>query len=189
MTIAILISLTIPASAEIIYLKDGQVIKAKILERGHYYIKVLEGRTPRQYYLEQIEKIIDEQEPYEWDPNKIDANGFEGIPPTKVLLILEHMEATGARYNIQRNMEFVIDKAPEEQKGKLRELLVITDIVRALIPVYAGVYTEEELQSINSFLKTPAGSKMMNITPDIIKASVEVMGEYFKSRLGGKLEL
>ncbi|MGE0268815.1 MAG: DUF2059 domain-containing protein [Candidatus Omnitrophota bacterium] len=184
-----LLFLSVPVHAEIIYLKDGQVIRAKILERGHYYIKIMDGSIPRQYYMEQIEKIMDEEEPYQWDPNKIDANGFEGISPTKVLLILEHIEAIGARFNIQRNMEFVIEKAPDAQKEKIKELLVITDIVRALIPVYSSVYSEEELRLINGFLKTPAGSKMINSNPEIIKASVEVMADYFRSRLGGKLEL
>lgn len=187
--VIVLLFLTVPAHAEIIYLKDGQVIRAKILEKGHYYIKIMDGSVPKQFYMEQIERIMDEEEPYQWDPNKIDANGFEGIPPAKVLLILEHIEAIGARYNIQRNMEFVIEKAPEGQRERIKELLVITDIVRALIPVYSSVYSEEELRLINAFLKTPAGSKMINSNPEIIKASVEVMADYFRGRLGGKLEL
>lgn len=186
MTIIFFIFLTIPASAEIIFLKDGQVIKAKILERGHYYIKIMEGHTPRQYYMEQIEKIMDEEDPYKWDPNNIDANGFEGIPPTKVLLIIEHMEANGARYNIQRNMELVYANTAPAHQEKLKELLVITDVIRAIIPVYASVYSEEELKEMNNFLKSPVGVKMIQATPDIMNGTAEVMGEYFKSKLGSK---
>ncbi|MBP9854758.1 MAG: DUF2059 domain-containing protein [Candidatus Omnitrophica bacterium] len=177
------ILLSMPAQADIIYLKNGEVIRAKILEKGNYYIKVMVGQETKQYYNEQIERIVSDEEQFQWDPSQIDANGFPEIPPTKVLLVLEHIEAIGARYNIQRNIELVLKKTPDDQKEKLKEILLITDIIRALIPVYANVYTEEELRSINAFLKTPAGSKLTNSNPEIIKSSMTVMAEYFQSRI------
>lgn len=171
------------ARAELIYLKDGRVIKGKVVEKGNYYIKVLEGRLPKLYYNEQIEKIMDEEEPYKWDPSQIDANGFPGIPPTKVLLILEHLELNGARVNIQRNIEILRANAPKSKLGKVEEVMRINDLIKVIIPVYAATFTEEEFKEMNTFLKTPTGSKMILVADDMIRDTAEVMVDYFKERL------
>lgn len=171
------------AQAEIIYFKDGRVIRGKVVEKGNYYIKVMEGRHPKQYYNEEIEKIVDEEEPFKWDPSQIDANGFPGIPPTKVLLVIEHMELNGARVNIQRNIELLLARSPESQREKIKDLLRITDLVRVIIPVYAATFSEEELRAMNDFLKTPSGSKMMSVAPEMVQDTAEVIAEYFKERI------
>ncbi len=177
------------AHAELIYLKDGRVIRGKIVERGNYYIKVMEGRFPKQYYNEQIEKIMDEEEPFKWDPNRIDANGFPGIPPTKVLLILEHLELNGARINIQRNIELLLDRTPEVEKAKIKDLLRITDLIRVIIPVYAATFTEPELRDMNSFLKTPVGQKMISVAPYMVEDTAKVMADFFRERLKTPTEM
>ena len=171
------------AKAEIIYLKDGRVIRGKIVEKGHYYIKVMEGRIPKQYYNEEVDKIVDEEDAFKWDPSQIDANGFPGIPPTKVLLILEHLELNGARVGIQRNIEILLENTPESQHAKVRDLLRITDIVRTIIPVYSTTYTEQEFREMNAFLKTPTGSKMVAVAPAMIDDTAKVMVGFFKERM------
>ena len=171
------------ARAEIIYLKDGRVIRGKVVERGNYYIKVLEGRLPRMYYNEQIERIMDDMEPMQWDPSQIDANGFPGIPPTKVLLILEHIELNGARVNIQRNIEVFMSKAPESDKDRVGDLMRINDLVSVIIPVYAATFSEDELRDMNTFLKTPSGQKMMSVAPYMLQDTAKVIADYFRERL------
>lgn len=177
------------ARAEIIYLKDGRVIRGKVVERGNYYIKVLEGRLPKLYYNEQIDKIMDEQEPFKWDPNRIDAGGFPGIPPTKVLLILEHLELNGARVNIQRNIEMFRERAPKEDLAKVDDLLRITDLITVIIPIYAATFTEDELREMNSFLKTPTGQKMITVAPLMLEDTTKVMADYFRARLNPASEM
>lgn len=171
------------AGAEIIYFKDGRVIRGKIVERGNYYIKVMEGRIPKQYYNEEIDKIVDEDLKYKWDPSQIDASSFPGITPIKVLLILEHLELNGARVGIQRNIELLLDQTPEGQHAKVRELLRITEIVKVIIPVYSETYSEQELREMNDFLKTPTGSKMVSVAPAMVEATAKVMVEFFKGRM------
>lgn len=179
------------AAAETIIFKDGTSIKGKIIEDGNFYIKVMEeGELPKQYYKELIEEIMEDPELYEWNPELINASGFEGISPAKVLLIIEHMEANGARYNVQRNMEIISEKATDDMKIQLKKVLNIHDVMSQLIPVYDQVYSsEQELREINAFLKSPAGSKFIGATPEIMKASVTVMTDYFRSRLGGELRM
>ncbi len=181
---------TSTAHAETVIMKDGRIIKGQIVENGHYYIKIMEpGKLPYQIYKEQIQQIMEDVDPLEWNPDLINANGFEGISAAKVLLIIEHMEANGARVNIQRNMEAVLGRAEGAEKERLVELLQIHEIVSALIPIYDDVYSESELRELNTFLKTPTGSKLISVTPEIMKASVGVVSDYFRSQLGGQLKL
>ena len=92
--------------AETIYLKDGRIVKGKIVNEGSYYVIVMEGKMPRRYYNDQILRIEKDEESYDYelDAVHIDPSQFEDVSPEKVNLIITLMEVNGTRQNMQTNI-------------------------------------------------------------------------------------
>ena len=66
---------------------------------------------------------------------------------------------------------------------ELEELLNVDEIIKRLIPVYDKYYSEEDLREIIQFHKSPAGQKVIETTPLIMKESVGVSIKYFKEKM------
>jgi len=169
--------------AETIYMKDGRVIKEKIVERGQYHIITEKNNFPRKYSTGQIDRIEEDQpEKRAREITNIDLTQFEGIPEGKVSLIVTLLEVSGVRRNMGQNLEQVALQVPEEQREGYQELFNVNEIIERLIPVYDKFYSEEDLTEIVRFYESPAGQKMMEVTPEIMKESVGVSIEYFQEK-------
>ena len=170
--------------AETIYLKDGRVLKEKIVERGSYYIVTKEGKIPRKYYIGQIDRIEEDTLIDTVDMENIDVDQFEeiGMPIEKAKLIVVLIDVSGVRRNMEKNLEQVMEGVPEEQKDFYKELFNVDEIVERLVPLYDKYYTEKELWDIVQFYESPAGQKALEVTPKIMKETIGVSLEYFKEK-------
>jgi hypothetical protein len=170
--------------AETIYLKDGGVVKGEIVSRGSYHIIVMEGHMPRRYYNEQILRIEeDEGGKHELGGVAIDPSKFEGISPEKTELILTLIEVNGVRKSIQENMEKTIRQAPAGYQTQLEQLFDVNEIIQYLVPIYDKYYSMEELKNIIDFFRSPAGQKVIEVTPKIVQETMQASVEFFEKRV------
>lgn len=172
------------AHAETIYLKDGRVVKGKIINRGAYDVTIKEGAMPRKYYNDQILRIDQEDALAHPAPGPaaVDSLQAAGISPEKVELIFEFIETSGIRQSIQANIERIVAQAPAEQQAQLRTIFDINGIIPQLVPVYDKYYSPEELEEIIAFYKTPAGQKMIEVTPKIVNEFLQTSMQALQKR-------
>lgn len=171
--------------AETIYLRDGRVLKEKIIQKESYYIITEEKGVPHKYYMGQISRIEEDTPQDKVDMENIDVEQYTqiGMPVEKAKLIVVLIDVSGVRRNMEQNLDQVVDNIPEEQKDQYRELFNVDEIIERLIPLYDKYYTEKELWDIVKFYESPAGQKALDVTPKIMKESVGVSLEYFKEKM------
>lgn len=169
--------------AETVYLNDGRVVKGEIINRGSYFIVVMEGNMPRRYFNEQVLRIEeDDTYAYETGGVTLDPSKVEGVSEEKAKLILTLIEVNGVRKNIQENMERIISQAPAENKAQLEQLFDVNETVQYLIPIYDKYYSVEELKNIIDFFRSPTGQKVIEVTPKIMQETLQTSAEYFKKK-------
>ncbi len=127
---------------------------------------------------------LEDGEEYVYDVSKVDVDPsqFTDISEGKVKLIITLMEVTGTRQSMQTNMEHIIAQAPEEKRPELEKLFDINDIIGQLVPIYDRHYTENELKEIIGFYRTPAGKKMIEAIPEIMKEAMKTSVEYLQQK-------
>ena len=169
--------------AETIYFKDGRTVTGKVIGRGTYDVTVQEGAMPRHYYNDQILRIEQDQpetlaEPAA--PTSLDASQFPGIASGKFDLIIELMDVSGVRRGMRANIDQIIAQAPEEKRAQLETVFDLDAIIAQLVPIYDKYYTPDELKEISAFYKTPAGQKVIEVTPKIMQEAIQASVSYFQ---------
>ena len=177
---ALSVSFCSGAFAETIYLKNGKVIKAKIVEKGPYYIVVERNNIPRKYFDGEVDRIEED----DMDTSGIDFAQFEeiGMSIEKAKAIVSMMNVSGVRRNMDQSIEKVIEGVPEEEKAHYKQLFNIEEIIERLIPLYDKYYSYAELQGIIAFYESPAGQKALEATPEIMKESVGILVKYVEEK-------
>ncbi|HBO97872.1 MAG TPA: hypothetical protein DE315_03625 [Candidatus Omnitrophica bacterium] len=173
------------ARAETIYLNDGRVIKGKIINRGAYDVTIKEGVMPRKFFNDQILRIEPDVAPVNdaaGATGAVDSSGLTGISAEKAALITEFIEASGIRQSMQANTERIIAQSPVEKQAELRTIFDINGIIRQIVPIYDKYYSPEELREIIAFYKTPAGQKMIEVTPKIMSEFLQASVDAIKQR-------
>jgi len=171
--------------AETVYFNDGKVIQGEIQERTKTYIIIQSGRVPRRYYLGEIDRIEDDKKPSILEKTKIDVTQFEGITSTKAALIINMLDVSGVWDNMEKSINHAVSRLPEAERAVHRRIFNVEDIIERLIPIYDKYYTESEVEEVIQFYQGPAGKKVLEVTPQIMKESVGVMVRYVKERTGG----
>lgn len=174
-----------PARAETIYLNDGRVIKGKIINRSVDDVTIKEGAMPRKFFNDQILRIEQDEAPVNPAAGATGAanpSPLTGISSEKISLIVEFIEASGIRQSMQANIERIIARSPAEKQAELRTIFDIDGIVQQLVPIYDKYYSPEELGEIIAFYKTPAGQKMIEVTPKIMSEFLQASVDAIKQR-------
>ncbi|MCF6404941.1 DUF2059 domain-containing protein [Chitinophaga filiformis] len=84
------------------------------------------------------------------------------------------------------NFQERFTSVPAEFWEKMKASIHAEDLVNLTIPVYAKYYTEEDLDQVIAFYKTPAGRKVIAVTPQIVQESM-VLGREWGQKLGEKI--
>lgn len=75
---------------------------------------------------------------------------------------------------------------PAEFWDKMKANISADDLINLTVPVYAKYYTEEDLDQVIAFYKTPAGRKVIAVTPQIVQESMQ-LGREWGQKLGEKI--
>ena len=181
----VMILFPLVASAETIYLKDGQVIKAQITKENDYSVQIMEGGFPKVFYKDLIEKIEPDNVEVEKEPPTPYelAGGKEPLTEEKRDLIFRLMEANGARESMNQIFSEIISKAPEKDRPKYQALFKVDEIIKQLVPIYAKYYTTQDLKELIGFYKSPLGQKHIKVTPSVMQESMIETVKYFQEKM------
>lgn len=120
------------------------------------------------------------------------ANAFSQTT-AKDKKIKEMLELTGAgKLGVQVAQQMLssfqqqFQSVPAEFWEKMKASVNSDEIVNMTIPVYAKYYTEEDVDQLIAFYKTPVGRKVVSVTPQIVQESM-LLGREWGQKLGEKI--
>lgn len=192
---ALIALIPVTAHAEILIMKDGRSINAKILNRDSKKIKIEENGRTVTYFLDQVQSINGkpiadwEEESAEEDATPADSGTTPApakakpISITKLELIKKFIDIFGTRQSMVQNFERMLAGLPPDQGKEVRKILNVDEIIDNIVPLYDKYFTQQELETYVNFYTSPQGQKFLATIPMIMKESVDVNIEYFKTRL------
>jgi hypothetical protein len=133
-------------------------------------------------------------------PGPRKAATHHGISPAKEASIRKFLELTNAKQHaidfgqqVSENLTFVLQKnlspgehaeeISERVASELSERLNSDDFIVQLVPVYDRAFSEEELLSINQFYESPAGRRLLEVTPTVMEEAGEITENWIKGLL------
>ena len=168
------------ASAETVFLKNGEKIVGPVLQKTDDFIIVGEKGFVKKYMMAEVDRV--EAPIVVSDQVNVDSTLVPGISQEKINLIVKMMQTSGIVANLRNNFQQIIDKAPAERKKDLFGMFNLTEIITKLIPIYDKYYTEEDLQALVNFNESPVGKKILEVTPKIAAETIQVSVAYFKEK-------
>lgn len=180
--IALLSVCLLPAAgwAETIYLKNGEVIKAKITKDTGYSIQIMAGGFPKSFRMDEVDRVEPDEPPA---PAPGAEAAAEELTAEKKELITRLIEANGARESMIQSFAQIIDSIPADAKAKYQAMFKVDEIISRLLPVYARHYTTQELKEIIMFYKSPVGQKHIQTTPEVMKETMVETIKYFQEKM------
>lgn len=172
--------------AEKIYLKNGSVIDAPIVNRDHASITVKQGMIFKKYYNDQISKIEGGQSAVtaNLDASQAVLEDFGGISTVKADLIIKLIEITGVKRNLEKNFDQILANAPQGRYEEFKGLLDVQDLIGKMVPIYAQYYSEDDLRKLIEFYQSPIGQKSMETMPKIAQEIITMSYQYFQEKSG-----
>ena len=170
------------SEAAVIYMKDGRVVKGSIVREETYKIVVIVDGTPRDYYVNEIERIdkSDEKPQAETKATEFSVVAVPGgLGGTKTTLIKRLLELNGVRESIGKMFLNIIQQSPEGMQAEAERLLDVDAVIDQLLPIYSKHYDEEELKALIGFYSSPVGQKNRDLTPVLMQETMDVMVKYF----------
>lgn len=99
--------------------------------------------------------------------------------PAKESSIRELMEITGAARmgdqiveQMTNQLRGVMQDVPQSFWDALIEEADGEELIQSAIPIYQKYLTEEDIQAINAFNRTPTGRKLISVQPQIMQESL-----------------
>lgn len=112
--------------------------------------------------------------------------------PGKLAAAREFLDAMRMRETMQRTMEVMFDGVLGEEMSAgfaegMREFYAehfrYEDMEAGFIRVYTELFTEDELRAFTAFYRTPAGQRMVELTPEIARRSQEITMEVMEAAM------
>ena len=181
LSIFILCCLASVALAETIYLEDGRSVTGTIIERTESQIKIEADGLLRTYYLDEIDRIGD---------GASSSEEMIVVPKKKKRstkasssLALRYIKVSGVKGNMRKTFDNVIAQSSEKDRERLARAFNVEEIILELVLVYEKYLSDEDLQDLINFYESPAGKKILEVNPMILKDSMDVSYKYFQGKV------
>jgi hypothetical protein len=106
---------------------------------------------------------------------------FEGMTTNE--LVLKLLDVNGMHANLQKNRETILAELPADKRAQVEAAMNPEEIIQALVPVYEKYFTAGDLKRLIVFYQSPLGKKLIEVTPSIMKETVDVTSAYFAQKL------
>ena len=119
----------------------------------------------------------------------LDTQRSAELTKSKEKLILTLIEVSGAKEDMRQRFDTLLEQVRESEPQEFERwkgLLNVDKIIRQIVPVYDKYLTKEELVEIVEFYKSDAGNKLFEMTPLIVKESMEVTAKYLQKEMEGQ---
>ena len=179
--------LPIVAQAEIIMLKDGSVVNAKILEQDKEKMKVTFNGKTVTYGVNEIQSVngkpLTLEEPA---PSKVPGVSVGGSPTPSMMskreLIKKFIDLFGTRESMTKNFERMLASLPPDKSAEFKKVINVDEVIDNLVPLYDKYFTQAELEAYIAFYSSAQGQKFLKNIPLIMAESVNVNIEYYKGK-------
>jgi hypothetical protein len=72
---------------------------------------------------------------------------------------------------------------PPDKSKEMRTILNVDEVIDNIMPLYDKYFTQEDLEAYIAFYSSESGQKFLRTIPQIMKESVDVNIEYFKTKI------
>jgi hypothetical protein len=186
-----------PAWADRVILKNGEALEGDIISENEasITIKTTDGaeRTLFRFQFDSVEKesdsVIEAITPDSPPPELPAADDVQAEELTsfeKDILVKQIVEKTGIRFQIERVIQRMLDRSPQQAHDQIRAMFNVDDILEAVAPVYTRYYTIEELQELLDFYNSPLGQKFTEVGPQISSEAMKATLEHFQNIIKGE---
>ena len=204
------------AAADTVRLKNGNVVEGKIIERNADMVKMDIGGVTLTYYADEIDTVMGPPQsapaveaaasvpasqpvaaapvsvPPAAAPEQPRLGGDVGVDDlagmSKDQLIQRFVQIYGVKENMQANFDQMTAGLKPEQAQAFRDAVKVDDIVTKLLPVYDKHFGADELRAYIRFYSSPAGRKLIQALPLLMKDSVDVSMKYLDEHLPASLK-
>jgi len=101
----------------------------------------------------------------------------------KRALVVELLQLVNAKQQSQEVLDSMIKMMPSDVRDSFTKALNADEMMELVIPVYERYLTIDDLKSVIKFYKSPAGKKLLEAQPKIMKDSMIVMKVYAQKKL------
>lgn len=130
----------------------------------------------------------------------VPADAQQEPTPGELALVREFMEVSRMRETMARTMEAMLESGLGEEEevtpgftDALREFMAEHFRFEAMEPgftrMYADLFTEDELRALIAFYRTPAGQRMVELTPEISVRTQQITNEVLEEAMPALMEL
>jgi hypothetical protein len=169
--------------AAIIYLKNGAKVEGEIISEESYRVKIKVGGIPYTYQRGEIDHIETNQGATPAAKlSTVPSRDAGQIPAAKRELILRYLDANGTRDSMSRNFKQIAAGLSNEEAATFLKAYSVDEIIERMVPIYDKYYREEELKAMINFYKSPAGLKVLEATPLIMKETSDIAAAYFREK-------
>jgi len=127
------------------------------------------------------------------DSSQASSAAYQSIDPAKAAEIRKMLELTGTVKLMKQVMNQMIDSfktrnshVSSEFWDRFESNLDTNDLVDKMIPLYDKYYTLDDLKAINAFYESPAGQRVLAVTPQIMHESMQI-GQEWGRGVGAKI--
>ncbi len=196
--IIIMATVSVTAHAEIIILKDGKMMNAKIIEQDEEKLKIEEDGEVVTYYKDQIQSVNgkpltppagdDKAKGNSQDTSVAPMKGPKPSGLSKRALIRKFIDVFGTRESMTQNFDRMVASLPPDKAQEVRKILNVDEVIDNIMPLYDKYYTQEDLEYYIAFFGSERGQKFLKSLPLIMQESVDVNIEYFKTKMPGEFK-
>ena len=120
--------------------------------------------------------------------NQPDVN-IKKLSEDKRTLVIELLQLVNAKKQSQQVLDSMIQTMPLDVQATFKEALNADEMLKLVIPVYERYLTVDDLKNVIVFYRSPAGKKLLEAQPKIMKESMIVMKVYVQKKLSERLNL
>lgn len=189
----VMVMITIKVQADIITLKDGRMINARVIEQDEKKMKIEENGEIVTYSKDEIQSVngiplksVVASSKVAENDQPVSVPAMEEPKPSglsKRALIRKFIDVFGTRENMTQNFESMIATLPPDKAQEVRKILNVDEVIDNIMPLYDKYFTQADLESYVAFFSSERGQKFLKALPLIMKESVDVNIEYFKTKM------
>lgn len=180
-------------------LKDGRVLKGDIVDKSDQSVRISVGGAVSTYFSDEVKTI----DGVDWAQSvkkqvveapkpaatktvvPIASTTSTPMSPERKALIKKFLDVFGTTQAMEQNFKMMIDqmaKERPEEAAKMRDRIVVNEILDELLPMYDKYFTDDDLNAYIAFYQSPQGQKLTQSLPNMMRDSIEISTRYVQRK-------
>ena len=87
------------------------------------------------------------------------------------------------KLDAHKKLDAALPKIVAEMHATISDPSLVDDILTEIVPLYAEIYTLDEIRQLSAFYMSPLGQKMLNSMPTVMSRSMEIANRVMMPRV------